>query len=267
MFRERIQRTERESNTEGTENNLGPPQRSESEFVVIEGTETSPTKILAVLQVAGGKEATVGETEGTNKECMIVRSEKCLMSSIDEASEGLEKFLRDKLNSFSCEGLDRIVEVDLSVVLELLYENLVDRGGTGSNVVPADKEKRRNHVDNILRSDLKEKNIGSASKRSMCDVDANAAGERPSKSVAFQFDNAGGILSSARCELIGVLDAGQSFPSSSRPDDTHYGTSELESIARRRVDDVSGRMFHEGAGTGLPCSSGTTEQHGLGTGR
>ena len=31
-----------------------------------------------------------------------------------------------------------------------------------------------------------------------------------------------------------------SFPSGSRPDDTDYGTSELESIARRRVGDLSG---------------------------
>ena len=42
-------------------------------------------------------------------------------------------------------------------------------------------------------------------------MDADAAGERPSKSVAFQFDNAGGVLSSVRCDLFGVSDAGQSF--------------------------------------------------------
>ena len=41
----------------------------------------------------------------------------------------------------------------------------------------------------------------------------------------------------------------------------------MESIARRRVDDMSGRRVHEAAGMGLPCSSGTTVQHGLGTER
>ena len=143
----------------------------------------------------------------------------------------------------------------------------MDNGSLRSSGVPFDKEMRSSHVDDILRSELKEKGIGSVSKRSMCDVDADAAGEWHSKSVAFHLDNAGRILSSAGCELVGVSDAGQSFPSSPRPDDTDYGTSELESIARRRVDDVSERGVFEGAGIGLPCSSGKTVQHGLRTGR
>ena len=125
----------------------------------------------------------------------------------------------------------------------------------------------RSHVDDILRSELKEKKIGGVSKRSMCDVDADGAGEGPSKSVAFQFENAGGRLSSAGCELVGVSDTGQSFPSSCRPDETDYGTSELDFIEQRRVYNVCGGRVDQGAGMGLPCSSGTTVQHGLGTGR
>ena len=112
-------------------------------------------------------------------------------------------------------------------------------------------------MDDILRSEWQEKKMASVSKRPLCDVD-----ERPSKSVALQFGNAGGRLSSAGCELVGVLDAGQSFPSSSRPDNTDYGTSELEFIARERVDGVSGRRVHEAAAMGLRCFSGTTVQHG-----
>ena len=54
-------------------------------------------------------------------------------------------------------------------------------------------------MDDILSSELKEKRIGSESKRPLCDVDVGAAGERPSKSVAFQFDNTGGRLFSAGC--------------------------------------------------------------------
>ena len=57
----------------------------------------------------------------------------------------------------------------------------------------------RSRVDDILSSELKEKRIGSESKRPLCDVDVGAAGERPSKSVAFQFDNTGGGLFSAGC--------------------------------------------------------------------
>ena len=67
--------------------------------------------------------------------------------------------------------------------------------------------------------------------------------------------------------LVGVSDAGQSFPSSSRPDDTDYGTSELESIARRRVGDLSGRRVCEAAGLNLPGSSKATVQPGSGAGR
>ena len=75
-------------------------------------------------------------------------------------------------------------------------------------------------------------------------------------SVAFQLDDEGGRMSSAGGELVGVSDAGQSFPSSSRPDDTDYGTSELESVVRGRVDYVSRSRVHEAAGMGLPCTSG-----------
>ena len=64
-----------------------------------------------------------------------------------------------------------------------------------------------------------------------------------------------------------MSDAGQPFSGSFRPDDTDYGTSELESIARKRVDDVSRRRFHEAAGLALPGSSGTTDQHALSTER
>ena len=55
--------------------------------------------------------------------------------------------------------------------------------------------------------------------------------------------------------------------SSSRLDDTEYGTSELESIARRRVDNLSeGRVF-EAVESDLPAVSGASVQPGLGAGR
>ena len=143
----------------------------------------------------------------------------------------------------------------------------MDRGSTGNNVVAVDEEMSRSRVDAVLRLELQEKAIGSLGKRPLCDVDVGAADERPSKSVAFHLDNVGGRMSTGECGLVGVSDAGQSFPSSSRPDDTHYGTSELESIARKRVDVVGGERIWEAAGLVLPGSSGTTVQHGLGKGR
>ena len=134
----------------------------------------------------------VEETGNTNKESLIVNSQECLLSNSDEGSEGLEKFLRDKLESFGCEGLEKIVEVDPAGVPKLLDANLVDRGNTGSNVVAIDEEFPRSRVDDILRSELQEKKIDSVSKRPLGDVDVSAVGERPSKSVAFQSDDAGG---------------------------------------------------------------------------
>ena len=163
--------------------------------------------------------------------------------------------------SFGGEGIENFVEVDPAGVLELLDEKLMDRRNTGSGVLTTSR------VDDNLRSEFREKNFGGGSKRPLCDVDIGVADERPSKSVAFEIDDAGGRLFSERCTLVGVSDAGQSFPSSSRPDDTDFGTSELESIARSRVGDVSERRVCEASGLDLPGSSGATVQPGLGAGR
>ena len=254
-------------NTEGTENYPDLPHRSEVEIVVIEETETSPTKSLAVLQVTGGKKTMIEERGDVNKESLVVGSHKCPLSSSDEGSEVLEKFLRDKLESFGSDGIENIAEVDPAGVLELLDLNLVDRGNTGSGVVTVDDEIPRGRVGDILRSELREKKIGGGSKRPLCGVDIGVADERPAKSVAFEVDDSGGKMSSERCTLVGVTDAGQSFPSSSRPDDTDYGTSELESIARKRVGSLSGGRVSEAAEPDLPAVSGATVQTGLGAAR
>ena len=173
----------------------------------------------------------------------------------------------DEFDSLSGKGLERIVEGDPTVVLELLDESLVDGGSAGSYVIPVDKELPWSRVDYVLRSELNGRRIVSGSQRPLCDVDGAVAYERPSKSVAFQLDDECGLLSSAGCEMVGESDAGQSFPSSSRSKKTDYGSSELESIARRRDDDVSERRVQEAGGMGLHCSSGKKVQHGVGTRR
>ena len=101
-----------------------------------------------------------------------------LISSSDEGSEGLENFLRDKLESFGGEGVENIVENDPAGVLDLLDANLVDRGNPGGGVVTVDDEICRNRVDDILRSELGEKNIGGGSNRPLCDVDIGVVEER-----------------------------------------------------------------------------------------
>ena len=257
----------KDHNTEGTENNPDLPQRTEVEIVVLEETETSPTKSLAVLQVTGDKRRMVEERRNVSEESLVVGSQECLLSSSDEGSEGLEKFLRDKLESVGGDGIENIAEVDPAGVLELLDSNLVDHDNTGIGVVTADNEFPRGQVDSILRSELQEKTIDGRSKRSLCNVDFGVVDERPSKSVAFEFDDSGDRLFSDRCTLAGVSDAGQSFPSSSRPGDTDHGTSELESIARRRVGSLSGGRVFEVAEPDLPTVSGATVRPDLGVGR
>ena len=257
----------KDHNTEEIENSPELPQRSEVEIVVIEETETSPSKSLAVLQVTGGKK-TMGEERGNvEKESFAVVTQECLLSSSDERSEGLEKFLRDKLESLGGDGIENIAEVDPAGVLELLDSSLVDRDDTGIGMVTVDNKFPKSHVDEILRAELGGKKIGVGSKRPLRDVELGVADERPSKSVAFEIDDVGGRLFSKRCTFVGVSDAGQSFPSSSRPDDTDYGTSELESIARKRVGVLSGGRVFEAAGLDLSGSSRATVQPGLGAGR
>ena len=119
----------------------------------------------------------------------------------------------------------------------------------------------------FLRSELGGKKIDIGSKRPSCDVRLFVADERPSKSVAF---DVGGSIGKSVCDrytVIGVSDGGQSFPGSSRLDDTEYGTSELESIARRRVNNLSGGRVFEAVESDIPAVSGDIVDPGLGVGR
>ena len=179
----------KDHNTEESENYLDLPQRSGAEIVVIEETETSPSKSLAVLQVTGGKKTMSEERGNVDKESFAVGSQECLLSSSDEGSEGLQKFLRDKLESLGGDGIENIAEVDPAGVLELLDSNLVDRDNTGSGMVTGHDVFPRSQVDGILRAELGGKKIGVGSKRPLCDVGLDVADERSSRcSLGFLAD-------------------------------------------------------------------------------
>ena len=250
-------------NTEESENYSDLPRRSGVEIVMIEETGTSPSKSLAVLQVAGGKKTMSEERGNVDKEGFAVGSQECLLSSSDEGSEGLQKFLRDKLESLRGGEIENIVEVDPAGVLELLDSDLVNRDNTGRGMVTGDNEFPRSQVDKILRAELGGQEIGVGMKRPLCDVELDVADERPSKSVAFDVEDSIGKWVCNRYPVIGMSDAGQSFPSSSRLDETEYGTSELESIAQRRVDNLGGGRFFEAVESNLPAVSGASVQPGL----
>ena len=149
----------------------------------------------------------------------------------------------------------------------MLDSNSVDRDNTGSGLVTVDDKFPRSQMDEILRAELGGKKIVVGCKRPLCDVELGVADERPSKCVAFDVGDSVGKSVCDRYTVIGVSDAGKSFPSSSRLDDTEYGTSELESIARRRVDNLSGGRVFEAVESDIPAVSGATVQPGLGAGR
>ena len=111
-------------NTEESEKYADLPQRSEVEIVVVEETETFPSKSLALLQVTGGKKTMSEERGNVDKESFAVGSQECLLSSSDEGSEGLQKFLRDKLEALGGDGIENIADDDPAGVLELLDSNL-----------------------------------------------------------------------------------------------------------------------------------------------
>ena len=140
----------KDCNTEESENYPDLPRRSGVEIVMIEETGTSPSKSLAVLQVAGGKKTMSEERGNVDKESFAVGSQECLLSSSDEGSEGLQKFLRDKLESLGGDGIENIAEVDPAGVLELLDSDLVNRDNTGRGMVTSDNEFPRSQVDAVL---------------------------------------------------------------------------------------------------------------------
>ena len=78
-------------------------------------------------------------------------SQVCLLSSSDEGSGALEKFLRDKFGSLSGKGLEKIVQNGLSGVLELSGESHLERGDSSKTLVGDDKEMPEGGLDRILR--------------------------------------------------------------------------------------------------------------------
>ena len=82
----------KDHNTEETENYPALPQRRDVEIVVIEETETSPTKSLAVLQVTGGEKTMSEECGNVNEENVVVGSQECLLSSSDEGVKDWRNF-------------------------------------------------------------------------------------------------------------------------------------------------------------------------------
>ena len=66
---------------------------------VVDETETSAAENLTVLQVASAEESPHRDSKENFVKSFSIDSQQCLLSSNDEGSRGLEKFLRQKPNS------------------------------------------------------------------------------------------------------------------------------------------------------------------------
>ena len=100
-------------------------------------------------------------------------------------------------------------------------------------------------VDSFLRSEMNQESTDGANKRRLRSVDVSESKGPPLKSVDFQLGSEIGGVSSARCGLIGLSDAGQFLASGYRPDDAVYNTSEMKSIARQWAKEpIETKVYH-----------------------
>ena len=86
------------------------------------------------------------------------------MSSSDEGSVALERFLHDRLDYLRGEGLEKIVEVDPSGKLALLDESNFGHREDVEKAVERGEHLTLGDMDRILRSELAEGSSG-ANKR------------------------------------------------------------------------------------------------------
>ena len=170
----------KDGNTEGTENFPVLPQRSESVTVIVTETEDSLLKSLAVMKV------TAVSKDDLDVVTQDVRFAKqgCLLCSSDEGSVALERFLHEKLDALSGEGLEKIVEVDPSGMLALLEKSNVGHRDNVQGVVERKERLKLGDMDSILRSELVERSSG-AKKRFSTEEDVTSMAGTPPQSVMF----------------------------------------------------------------------------------
>ena len=113
-------------------------------------------------------------------------SQECLLSNSDEGIVALERFLQEKLDALSGEGLENIVEVDPSEKMALLEESNVGLRDKVEEVVERRELLRLGDMNRIWRSELFEGSSG-AYKRLSSGQDVTVLGGQPPKSAVFNF--------------------------------------------------------------------------------
>ena len=162
-----------------------------------------------------------------------IANQEYLWSGCDEGSAALEKIIHEKLDSLSGEGLKKIVEVDLPRMLALLEKSIAGHCDNLEEVVKRNKRLRLGDIDRIEGSSGRNKRLSNWE-----DVTVTV-GPLP-KIVMFIFAGESTVNESTGHWSCSVAKVVNSFLNSIQFDGTEYGTSELESIARKRADEITG---------------------------
>ena len=167
-----------------------------------------------------------------------IASQVCVLSSGEEASRALKMFLHERLDVLSGEVLEKIVEVDMSRMLAFLEKSNVGHRHIVGEQVEKSEQSTLGDVDRILRSELVEGD-SSANKSLSSGEGLTVWGGPPWNSVMFNLVSESTVHESTDRRSGSVANLGQSFLSTPLFDGTEYGTSELESLARKRTDEFT----------------------------
>ena len=119
-------------------------------------------------------------------------------------------------------------------------------------------------VDCVLRSEL-EKNSSFGGKESVSNErEVDVLDRPPSNIVMFDVTGGSSERESASRWLLGMSSIVQAFRNRSQLDGREHGTSELESIARRRADELAIARVRRGGAEDIPPLSGIQAQPAFG---
>ena len=118
-----------------------------------------------------------------------------------------------------------------------------------------------------MRSELLHSSSCGSKRPVSSDVDMEILGGPPSKTVMSDMESVSKTSESSSRNLLRMSIVGQSVPSTSHYDGTDYGTSELESSARKKAHEPVRTNVSVGSSEGFSLYSISETCPGLGTGR
>ena len=168
---------------------------------------------MTVLRVAAVGEYIANDDIDLVKKGASVASQEVLLSSSDEGSGAVERFLHDKIDSVTGEGLGRIAEWDPSGVLALLDESGGDRHTGGHGTLLSEECLPSGDTDCVPQTELRHSSSCGTKRRVSSKVDVENLGGPPSKSALFDIGSLSNTRESSSPNLLGMPVARLSVPS------------------------------------------------------